>query len=98
MKYLKIFEEFNSGVYESHWDKFQQWLSGKKLYINSGLEDVKSEFLKIANNNNLEVEEKSNEIAVYLDKKLSLYDVYMDVVDYLESLFMDEDESDDDEN
>ena len=94
MKYLKIFEEFDSQGYESHWDKFQQWLSQKDFDLYGGLEDLKSKFLEIANDDSLAVEEKSNEIAAYLDEKWGLYDGYMDVVDYLESLFMDEDEED----
>ena len=94
MRYLKIFEEFDSQGYESHWDKFQQWLSQKDFDLYDGLEDLKSKFLEIANDDSLAVEEKSNEIAAYLDEKLGLYDGYMDVVDYLESLFMDEDEED----
>jgi hypothetical protein len=100
MRYLKIFEEFDSQGYESHWDKFQQWLSQKDFDLYDGLEDLKSKFMEVANDDSLAVEEKSNEIAAYLDEKWGLYDGYMDVVDYLESLFMDEDEEDseDDEN
>ena len=94
LKYLKIFEEFDSQGYESHWDKFQQWLSQKDFDLYDGLEDLKSKFMEIANDDSLAVEEKSNEIAAYLDEKWGLYDGYMDVVDYLESLFMDEDEED----
>jgi hypothetical protein len=97
MKYLKIFEEFDSQGYESHWDKFSNWLSNKDFELYDGEEDLKSKFLEISNDNNLTVEEKSNEIAAYLDEKWGLYDGYMDVVDYLESLFMDEDEYHDDE-
>ena len=98
MKYLKIFEEFDSSGYESHWDKFSKWLSSKYFELYDGAEDLKSKFLEIANDDNLAVEEKSNEIAAYLDEKWGLYDGYMEVVDYLESLFMDEDESEDDED
>ena len=102
MRYLKIFEEFDSQGYESHWDKFQQWLSQKDFDLYNGLEDLKSKFMEVANDDSLAVEEKSNEIAAYLDEKWGLYDGYMDVVDYLEKLFMDEDEEDseddDDEN
>ena len=94
MRYLKIFEEFDSQGYESHWDKFHQWLSQKDFDLYDGLEDLKSKFMEIANDDSLAVEEKSNEIAAYLDEKWGLYDGYMDVVDYLESLFMDEDEED----
>jgi hypothetical protein len=94
MRYLKIFEEFDSQGYESHWDKFQQWLSQKVFDLYDGLQDLKSKFMEIANDDSLAVEEKSNEIAAYLDEKWGLYDGYMDVVDYLESLFMDEDEED----
>ena len=85
MRYLKIFEEFDSQGYESHWDKFQQWLSQKDFDLYDGLEDLKSKFLEIANDDSLAVEEKSNEIAAYLDEKWGLYDAYMDVVDYLET-------------
>jgi hypothetical protein len=98
MKYLKIFEEFDSQGYESHWDKFEQWLSQKDFDLYDGLEDLKSKFMEVANDDNLAVEEKSNEIAAYLDEKWGLYDVYMDVVDYLESLFMDEEDSEDDDD
>jgi hypothetical protein len=100
MKYLKIFEEFDSQGYESHWEKFVDWLSKKDFDLYDGLEDLKSKFMEVANADNLAVEEKSNEIAAYLDEKWGLYDGYMDVIDYLESLFMDEDEEDseDDEN
>jgi hypothetical protein len=100
MKYLKIYEEFDSQGYESHWDKFQQWLSQKDFDLYDGLEDLKSKFMEVANDDSLAVEDKSNEIAAYLDEKWGLYDGYMDVVDYLESLFMDEDEYNDeyDEN
>ena len=98
MRYLKIFEEFDSQGYESHWDKFQQWLSQKDFDLYDGLEDLKSKFLEIANDDSLAVEEKSNEIAAYLDEKCGLYDGYMDVVDYLESLFMDEEDSEDDDD
>ena len=95
MKYLKIFEEFDSSGYESHWDKFSKWLSSKDFELYDGAEDLKSKFLEIANDDNLAVEEKSNEISAYLDEKWGLYDGYMEVVDYLESLFMDEDGSED---
>ena len=98
MRYLKIFEEFDSQGYESHWDKFQQWLSQKDFDLYDGLEDLKSKFMEIANDDSLAVEEKSNEIAAYLDEKWGLYDGYMDVVDYLESLFMDEEDSEDDDD
>lgn len=92
MKYLKIFEEF-----DSHWNKFSNWLSDRDFELYDGEEDLKSKFLEISNDNNLTVEEKSNEIAAYLDEKWGLYDGYMDVVDYLESLFMDECESEDED-
>ena len=101
MKYLKIFEEFDSQGYESHWDKFQQWLSQKDFDLYGGLEDLKSKFMEVANdefNKFPNVEDKSNEIAAYLGEKCGLYDGYMDVIDYLEKLFMDEDDSEDDDD
>ena len=96
MKYLKIFEEFDSQGYESHWDKFQQWLSQKDFELYDGLEDLKSKFLEIANDDSLAVEDKSNEIAAYLGEKWN--HLYIDVVDYLEKLFMDEEDSEDDDD
>ena len=113
MKYLKIFEEFDSqdeevqamelhpdvkvisAGYQSHWDKFQQWLSKRNFDIYDGLE---SKFMEVASDPLLpSVEHKSNEIAAYLGEKWN--HLYMDVVDYLEKLFMDEEDSeDDDEN
>jgi hypothetical protein len=80
MKYLKIFEEFDSQGYESHWDSFVKWLSQKDF--DDDLEDLKSKFLEVANDDNLAVEDKSNEIAAYLGEKWN--HLYMDVVDYLE--------------
>ena len=65
-------------------------MSQKYFELYDGIEDLKSKFLEIANDDNLAVEDKSNEIAAYLDKKWGMYDGYMDVVDYLEQLFMDE--------
>lgn len=97
MKYLKIYEEFDSAGYEAHWNKFSKWLSDKDFDLYDGLEDLKSKFLEIANDDNLAVEDKSNEIAAYLDEKWGLYDGYIEVVDYLESLFMDEYESEDED-
>ena len=98
MKYLKIFEEFDSQGYESHWDKFEQWLSQKDFDLYDGLEDLKSKFIEVANDGK-SVEHKSNEIAFYMGEKWGLYDGYMDVVDYLEALLMDEDhDSEYDEN
>lgn len=91
MKYLKIFEEFDSLGYQSHWDKFKKWLSDKDFDLYDGMEDLKSKFMEVVNDDTLAVEEKSNEIAAYLDEKCGLYDGYLDVVDYLETLFMDED-------
>jgi hypothetical protein len=92
MKYLKIYEEFDSNGYELHWNKFQQWLSQKDFELYDGQDDLKSKFMEVTNDDSLAVEDKSNEIAAYLDEKWGLYDGYMDVVDYLETLFMDEDE------
>jgi hypothetical protein len=74
-------------------EKMKLW--GKPYFdLYDGEEDLKSKFMEVTNDDNLSVEEKSNEIAAYLDEKWGLYDGYMDVVDYLESLFMDEDEED----
>jgi tetratricopeptide (TPR) repeat protein len=62
----------------------------KDFDLYDGHEDLKSRFSEIANNDDLSVEEKSHEIAAYLDEKWGLYDGYMEVIDYLEELFMDE--------
>ena len=37
MKYLKIYEEFDSHGYESHWDKFTKWLFYGIVRIFGGL-------------------------------------------------------------
>ena len=92
MKYLKIYEEFDSFGYQSHWDKFTKWLSDRDFDLYDGIDDLKSKFMEVVNDDTLAVEEKSNEIAAYLDEKWGLYDGYLDVVDYLETLFMDEDD------
>jgi hypothetical protein len=90
MNYLKVFEEFDSNGYESHWDKFTKWLSVKDFELYDGRDDLKSKFLEITTNVKLSIEEKSHEIAAFLDEKWGLYDGYIEVVDYLEELFSDE--------
>lgn len=90
MRYIKIYEEFDKDGYQSHWEKFSNWLNEKDFDLYDGIEDVKSNFIKIANNDNLSSEEKAEKITAYIDMKLGLYDGYSEVVEYLSSLFMDE--------
>lgn len=93
MKHLKRFnEEFDAGGYESHWTKFEQWLSEKDFDIYDGREDLHNKFMEVANNDELSVEEKAEEIAHYLEDKWGLYDGHEETINYLDLLFMDEDE------
>ena len=99
MKYLRIFEEFNKDS-DLLWTSFENWLSGKDFELYDGREDLKSKFLEIIENSELNTEEKSHEIAAYLDEKWGLYDGYMEVVDFLDKLLNKEDidDSEDDED
>lgn len=91
LKNLKRFnEEFDRDGYDSHWNKFEQWLSEKDFELYDGREDLYNKFMEVANDDNLSVEEKSTEIAGYLEDKWGLYDGYSQTLDYLDSLFMDE--------
>jgi len=88
---LKLYEEFDKSGYESHWKKFVDWLTGEKDFdLYAGEEDLKKNFLKIVNNDSYSADEKAQKVAAYLDMKWGLYDGYSEVVDYLESLLMDE--------
>ena len=62
MKYLKIYEEFDSAGYESHWNKFSQWLSSKDFELYDGEEDLKSKFLEIANDDTTEISKENNRV------------------------------------
>ena len=86
----KFNEEFDSSGYESHWVKFDQWLSEKDFDLYDGREDLYNKFIEVANDDNLASEEKAGQITDYLDEKWGVYDGYMEIYDYLESLFMDE--------
>ena len=97
MKYLKIFEEFNQES-ELLWNSFEKWLSDKDYELYDGSEDLKSKFLEIVNNTNLNTDEKTHEIAAYIDEKWGLYDGYIEVVDYLERLLNEEDFEESDED
>ena len=91
MKYLKKFnEEFDSNGYESHWVKFEQWLSEKDFELYDGREDLYDKFMEVANDDNLASEEKAGQITDYLEEKWGTHGGYMEIYDYLESLFMDE--------
>ena len=90
MKYLKIFEEFDRDGYQSHWSKLLTWLGEKDFDLYDGQQDLHDKFIEIASSDGLTVEEKSHEIAAYLDEKWGLYDGYMEVIDFLEELLMDE--------
>ena len=91
LNHLKRFnEEFDKDGYDSHWNKFEQWLSEKDFELYDGREDLYNKFMEVANDDNLASEEKAGQITDYLDEKWGTYDGYMKVYDYLESLFMDE--------
>jgi hypothetical protein len=97
MRYLRIFEEFEQNS-DSLWNNFKKWLSEKDFELYDGLEDLKSMFIELVESSELNVEEKSHEIAAYLDEKWGLYDGYLEVVDYLEKLLNEELESETDED
>ena len=91
LNHLKRFnEEFDRDGYDSHWNKFEQWLSEKDFELYDGREDLYNKFMEVANDDNLASEEKAGQITDYLDEKWGTHDGYMEVYDYLESLFMDE--------
>jgi len=90
MKYLRIFEEFDRDGYQSHWTKFNKWLSDKDFELYDGGEDLMTKFLEVANNDEFSSEEKAGTIASYLDEKWGLYGGYDEVTEYLDKLFMDE--------
>ena len=83
-------EEFDSSGYESHWVKFDQWLSEKDFELYDGREDLYNKFIEVANDDNLASEEKAGQITDYLEEKWGTHGGYMEIYDYLESLFMDE--------
>ncbi len=90
MKHIKIFEEFDRDGYQSHWVKFNQWLSDKDFDLYDGHEDLKNKFLEVANNDELGVEDKADDITSYLEDKWGLHGGYQETWDYLDKLFMDE--------
>jgi hypothetical protein len=90
MRHLRLFEEFDRDGYKSHWDKFKKFLSQKDFELYDGESDLHNKFIDIANNNDLSVEEKSDEICGYLEDKWGLDNGYQEIWDYLDSLFMDE--------
>jgi hypothetical protein len=91
LNHLKRFnEEFDRDGYDSHWNKFEQWLSEKDFELYDGREDLYNKFMEVANDDNLSVEEKSTEIAGYLEDNWELNGGYKETIDYLDSLFMDE--------
>jgi len=90
MKHLKVFEEFDADDYKTHLSKLMRFLSDKDFEIYDGTEDLKSYFFEVANNDDLTANEKSSKITNYLEEKWGLYDGYEEVLEFLESLFMDE--------
>lgn len=86
----KINEEFDRDGYQSHLTKFLSWLSEKDFELYDGGADLNDKFLSVANNDDLDVEEKADQITSYLEDKWGLYDGYQDTWDYLDKLFMDE--------
>lgn len=86
----KVNEEFDRDGYKSHWSKFTQWLSDKDFELYDGGADLESKFLAVANDDDLGVEEKVDQITEYLEDKFGLYGGYRDTWEYLDKLFMDE--------
>ena len=90
MKHLRIFEEFDRDGYQSHLTKFLSWLSDKDFELYDGTQNLKDKFLSVANDDDLGVEEKADQICSYLEDNWGLYDGYQDTWEYLDKLFMDE--------
>jgi hypothetical protein len=88
MKHLKLFENFNNSSNEDL-IKFKEWLSEKNFELYDGEEDFDNKFIEVTSDDSLTTEEKSHEIAAFLDEKWGLYDGYIDVIDYLEELLKD---------
>ena len=55
-----------------------------------GYEDLRDKFMKVSNDDNLSTEDKATQITDYLDEKWGISYRYMEIYNYLESLFMDE--------
>lgn len=87
---IKIYEDFENEEnekYEFHWFKFLEFLSEKDFDLYNGQNDLEDYFKEIANQNDLSAEEKAESIAGFLDDKIGIYDGYVEVYDFLQSLF-----------
>jgi hypothetical protein len=78
---------------EEKWGEFENWLSEKDFELYDGREDLHNKFIEVASNDELSVEEKSTDIAGYLEDKWGLHDGYSETLTYLEQLFGGDDES-----
>jgi len=88
MKHLKLFEDFSQDNYsEELYSKFLSWLSSKDFELYDGEQSLREKFIEISEDDNIEVPEKAEAITEFLENGWGLYDGYMEVCDYLESLF-----------
>jgi hypothetical protein len=83
---------------EELWVKFEKWLSEKDFELYDGGEDLHRKFIEVASNDEISYEEKSTEIAGYLEDKWGLYDGYEQTRDYLDFLFLEENNLENNEN
>lgn len=94
MRKIKLFEEFDRDGYQSHWLKFKNWLN-TKIELRDNENDLYEKFMEVANNDNLAVEEKCDDITSYLFRSIIHernleYEDYYEIWEYLDQLFMDE--------
>lgn len=71
------------------WDEFSSWLNDNNFELYDGLQDLRDIFLDISSSESTP-DEKSEQIASYMENKWGLYDGYNDVIEYLEELLNDE--------
>lgn len=86
MKYVKLFEDFNNKDHENLWQSFLEWLSEKDFDLYDGQSDLKSEFISVLNDDDLNINRKANKITTYLDQKWGLYEGFLEVSDFLKKL------------
>jgi hypothetical protein len=93
MKHLKLFEEFGAGSEMKQWAKLGSYLARRDFEIYDGYDDLKKKFYDVVGNDSLSVEEKSTEIANYLDEKWGLYGGYEEVQQEIVSILSNTSES-----
>ena len=83
---------------EELWVKFEKWLSEKDFELYDGREDLHKKFIEVASSDEISYEEKSTEIVGYLEDKWGLYDGYEQTRNYLDFLFLEENNLENNEN